>query len=244
MFRYRVIFFNAGGTLLQLKGTTFPILYSRLISRFLDRKVTPDEVYQAFRKAETWVLFRRKPGLLFTDLDQRKYQNVFYGQLGIKSRKKINQIERKIAEQLEMDFVLEKGAKMLLSILKQKYQIGLISNWDDSMRDILQDLGILDYFDSITLSEDVGVSKPDLEIFRSALADFSDIKPKETVYVGDDYQNDIIPAQKMKMFAILYDKGSAGMHGRPFQTEARCIKIKELMELPNILKKHEIVRNH
>lgn len=244
MFRYRVIFLNAGGTLLQLKGTTFPILYSRLISRILDKQVSSDEIYQAFRKAETWVLFRRKPGLLFTDLEQRKYQNAFYGQLGIKSRKKINQIERKIAEQLEIDFVLEKGAKMLLRVLKQKYQLGLISNWDDSMIDILQDLGILDYFDSITLSGDVGVSKPDIEIFRSALTDFPEIKPKETVYVGDDYQNDIIPAQQMRMFAILFDKGPAGMHGRPFQTEVKCIKIKELMELPNILKKHVMVRKH
>ena len=244
MVSIQIIFFNAGGTLIQLKGTTLPVFYSQLLSRILERPVSSEEIFQAFRKAETWVLSRRVPGALFTDLDQRKYQNAFYSQLGIINRKEINHIERQIAEQLELDFILEKGAKTLLRLLKPKYRLGLISNWDDSLIDILQNLGILDYFGSITLSGDIGVSKPDEKIFKSALADFPEVKPRETVYIGDEYLTDIIPAQQLKIFAILFDKGPSGMHGRPFQTNAKCIRIQELMELPNILEKHNTVRKH
>ncbi|UCG90588.1 MAG: HAD-IA family hydrolase [Candidatus Heimdallarchaeota archaeon] len=241
---FQVIFFNAGGTLIQLRNTTLPILYSQLLSRILKKSVSSEEIFLAFRKAEAWVLSRRIPGALFSDLDQRKYQNVFYGQLGISNRKEINWIEKQIADELEMDFVLEKGTKTILCLLKQKYQLGLISNWDASLIDILQNLGILDYFDSITLSGDIGISKPDATIFKSALEDFPEVKPKETVYIGDEYLNDIVPAQKLKMFAILFDKGPSGMHGRPFQTDVKCTKIKELEKLPEILNKHAIVRKY
>lgn len=244
MVNFKVIFFNAGGTLIQLRDTTIPILYSKLLSRILEHYISSEDVYKAFRKADTWAVSRRKPGALFTDLDQRKYQNVFYGQLGINNRKEINKIERKVADLIEMDFILEKGAKELLRILKPRYKLGLISNWDESLSGILQDLGILAYFDSITISWDIGVSKPDIEIFRSALEDFPDVKPKESVYIGDDYLTDIIPAQQLNIFPILFDKGPSGMHGQPLQTEAKCIRIHELTELPKILNKHSKSPKH
>ncbi|MFX1282652.1 MAG: HAD family hydrolase [Promethearchaeota archaeon] len=240
MTNFNVIFFNAGGTLIQLKNTTIPILYSEFLSR-KGKQVSPEEVYQAFRKAESWILSRKRPGALFTDLDQRKYQNVFYNQLGIRKRNQINQIEKLIAENLELKFSLEKDALRILRYLKSSYQLGIISNWDESLIEILDDLAILDYFDSITFSGEVGVNKPDLEIFRSALEEFPNVKPKETAYIGDDYITDIIPAQKLKMFAILFDKGPSGMHGRPFQTDVKCTIIRELAELPEILNKHVTV---
>jgi HAD superfamily hydrolase (TIGR01549 family) len=238
MAKFKVIFFNAGGTLIQLRDTTIPILYSKILSHILEKSISSAEIFTAFRKADTWALSRKKPGALFTDLDQRKYQNVFYGHLDIHSRKEINNIERKVADLIEMDFVLEKGAKELLSGLKPEYELGLISNWNESLSDILANLGVLNYFDSITISEDIGVGKPDSDIFRSALEDFPDVKPKESVYIGDDYLTDIIPALQMNIFAIFFDKGPRGMHGRPFQTEAKCIRIKELSELPKILNRY------
>ncbi|MFX1507465.1 MAG: HAD family hydrolase [Promethearchaeota archaeon] len=238
MVNFKVIFFNAGGTLIQLRNTTIPILYSELLSRILGSPISSEEIYKAFKSADNWAISRKKPGALFTDLDQRKYQNVFYGQLGISSRKEINRIEKKVADLIEMDFILEKGAKELLSGLKPRYELGLISNWDESLTDILHNLGILSYFNSITISGDIGISKPDTEIFRSALEDFPDVKPKESVYIGDDYLTDIIPALQLNMFAIFFDKGPSGMHGRPFQTEAKCIRINELSELTDILNKY------
>jgi len=234
MVKFKVIFFNAGGTLLQLKGTTLPRLYSRNLSKILKREISSQTVYEAFQKAEEWRLIR-KDWSLFTDLDQRKYQNAFYNYLGITNRKEINGIESELAEKLEMDFVLNKGVRNLLRKLSSQYQLGLISNWDESLTDLMESFGVSDYFESITISGDIGISKPDPEMFRIALRDFPNVKPKETVYVGDEYQNDIIPARKLKIFTVFYDHGPTGMHGHPFQPHVKGARINELSDLVKVL---------
>ena len=235
MSRFQVIFFNAGGTLIQLKNTTIPNLYSSILSSILKKTISPQDIYIAFRNADTWTLSRRNLGSLFSDLDQRKYQNIFYHSLGIKSRKEINRIERELAEQLEMEFVLEDGAFELLNSL-ENYKLGIISNWDESLRDILEELEIIDFFDSITISSEIGIGKPDHEIFKSALSDFPEFKSKNAIYLGDEYLMDILPAQELNIFAILFDKGPTGMHGIPYQKDKKCISIKKLSEFKEVLK--------
>ncbi|MHA1973156.1 MAG: HAD family hydrolase [Candidatus Hodarchaeales archaeon] len=234
MKRLSVVFFNAGGTLLQLRNTNLPNYYSELLSSITGKEVSADQIYEAFRNADNWVLSQNKVSL-FSDLDQRKYQSIFYGTLGIKNRKLINRIELELAEQIQLDYVLEENAKELLQSLREKYKLGIISNWDDSLIDILEDLDIYDYFDSITYSEDVGVNKPDLEIFRSAISDFPGVKAKETVYIGDNYEEDILPAMKIKMNVILFDKGSTGLHGYPFRPQVNCPRVSKLDEVRKYL---------
>ncbi|MFX0183530.1 MAG: HAD family hydrolase [Candidatus Hodarchaeota archaeon] len=241
MGRFRVIFFNAGGTLIQLKKTTLPILYSQHLSRILKKHMSPQEIYKAFHEADTWTLSRKNPGSLLSDLDQRKYQNIFYNQLGIHSRKEINRIENLLAEQLVLEFELEKNTKALLNSLSD-YKLGIISNWDKSLVGILLELEIAEYFDSITLSGEIGIGKPHTEIFKSAFIDFPGIKPREMVFVSSWYLRDIVVAQKLKIFPVLFNKGPTGMHGRPFYPDLKCVQIKELTDLPSILQKYSKVK--
>jgi putative hydrolase of the HAD superfamily len=172
-------------------------------------------------------------------MDQRKYQNAFYNELGINSRSIINDIESELAEQIDFSFQLEPGAKELLQELKKSYQIGLISNWGMDLYELLESLKIQDYFDSITISGEYGLSKPSLEIFKSGLADFPEVRPKHTVYIGDDYDLDILPAQDLNMFTILFDKGSSGMHGWPNRHNIKCPRVENLHEIPNLLNRYE-----
>ena len=137
---FKVIFFNAGGTLIQLRNSTIPKLYSKHLTKILDRTITPEQVFSAFRKAENWAISRKNHYYLFSDTDQRKYQNAFYNELGIKSRSNINLIESELAERIEFHFQLEPGAKELLQELKKNYQIGLISNWGMDLYEILESL--------------------------------------------------------------------------------------------------------
>lgn len=235
MNQFKVIFFNVGGTLIQLKDTTLPALYAKNLSEIIGKRLFHETIYEAFQKAEEWTI-SRKSHSLFSDLDQRKYQNVFYGHLGITNRRTINKIEAQLAQQIEMEFILEKGAINLLKSLSE-YDLGIISNWDESLIDILQELEIYDFFESITISGDVAISKPNIEIFKIALADFPKVKARETVYIGDDYHLDIIPAKQLKMMPILFDKGPSGLHGRPFYSNVDCIRIHTLKDIPTILHK-------
>ncbi len=235
----KVIFFNMGGTLLQLKDATIPQLYSKHLSTILERKISPDQVFTAFRKAENWALSRKNFYYLFSDLDQRKYQNAFYNELGVKGRSLINKVEVALADLIDLEFQIEKGARNLLHKLSKEYSIGIISNWDIDLYEILDSFELRKFFDSITISGEFGISKPSLEIFKSGLADFPEAKAKNTVYIGDDYDLDIVPAQKMRMFTILYDKGPSGMHGWPKRPKVKCPRVESLQDIPMILKKFE-----
>lgn len=81
---------------------------------------------------------------------------------------------------------LDYDAESLLKALREKYVIGLITNWEHSPRifELVDELGLHDYFDSIVVSDDVKFAKPDPRIFQVALCKHG-LLPSETIYVGD-----------------------------------------------------------
>ena len=68
---------------------------------------------------------------------------------------------------------LSEGAKETLNALRQRgYRLAVLSNNDSRLRSVLHDLEIDDLFDEIFISSELGVEKPDVEIFRTAERDF------------------------------------------------------------------------
>jgi HAD superfamily hydrolase (TIGR01509 family) len=74
----------------------------------------------------------------------------------------------------------------VLSILRKRYVVGLITNWEHTPRifELVDELGMHGLFDSIVVSDDVGCAKPDPRIFQIALEKHG-LAPSEAVYVGD-----------------------------------------------------------
>ena len=64
-------------------------------------------------------------------------------------------------------------------------RLGVISNWDSRLRALLGALGLAREFETIVVSCEVGVEKPDRAIFERALEDLG-IGPHEAFHVGDD----------------------------------------------------------
>ena len=77
-------------------------------------------------------------------------------------------------------------------------RLGVISNWDPSAKPILTGLGILDCFEVVVISSEVGASKPDERIFRIALEQ-AGIAPGVCLYVGDNYYDDAVGASAVGM---------------------------------------------
>ncbi|NQM12877.1 HAD-IA family hydrolase [Streptococcus suis] len=88
-----------------------------------------------------------------------------------------------------------------LEKLSQNYRLGIIANQSSSVRELLKEWGIESYFQLIILSEEVGLSKPDSTIFKLALQKAS-TTANRVVYVGDRYDNDIVPAKSLGMRAV------------------------------------------
>lgn len=60
---------------------------------------------------------------------------------------------------------------------------------------------LLDYFDHITTSTDTGVRKPNKQIFLNAI-DIANSQPSDILFVGDNWEADIIGAHSAGLKAI------------------------------------------
>lgn len=73
--------------------------------------------------------------------------------------------------------------------LEQGIQLGVISNFDSRLLDVLQALKLSNYFVNVTISSEAGVAKPHPRIFQVALETIS-CEPKDAIHVGDQYIDD------------------------------------------------------
>lgn len=102
---------------------------------------------------------------------------------------------------------LNKEAISTLNLIKNLgLKIGLITNVSRDGRayeKLLKRLKIIDYFDSLSFSSEVGYAKPNKNIFNHAINNLK-LRPSEVVHVGDLYELDVFGAINFGMKAILY----------------------------------------
>ncbi len=84
------------------------------------------------------------------------------------------------------EMYLDPEAESVLRKLKQTHPVGLITNWEHAPRiyELVEELGINNLFDVVTVSDEVGYAKPDPRIFASALNAVG-VQAEGSYYVGD-----------------------------------------------------------
>jgi putative hydrolase of the HAD superfamily len=73
----------------------------------------------------------------------------------------------------------------VLESLRGRYRLGIISNFDGRLRPILAQLGVLEFFELVVISSEVGADKPDPWIYTRALQ-LAGVAPAEAAHAGDD----------------------------------------------------------
>lgn len=88
-------------------------------------------------------------------------------------------------------------AEMLAGLKGLGMKLGIISNTAALFQvfDSLEEYGIRDYFQDVTLSSVTGMRKPAPDIFTVALRQLQS-KPEESIYVGDTISRDIIGSKR------------------------------------------------
>ncbi|MFO7708016.1 MAG: HAD-IA family hydrolase [Desulfobacterales bacterium] len=99
----------------------------------------------------------------------------------------------------------EKTHDVLETLKRNSLGLGVISNWDQSARDVLRDSNLIDYFDPIIISCEVGCSKPDPAIFRAAVAQ-AGVEPEACLYIGDNYYDDALGSRRVGMEALIINR--------------------------------------
>ena len=83
--------------------------------------------------------------------------------------------------------------------------LGLISNVDSDIQPMLEKLGIADWLTIRMTSAEAGVTKPRRGIFDRAV-EKTGFLHREVLYVGDQYQIDVIGARNAGLAALLIDR--------------------------------------
>jgi putative hydrolase of the HAD superfamily len=200
----RALFFDVGGTLLH----PFPsvgAVYASIAGRH-GITTTADAMERAFR--QSWAVLRR-PGL--TVSRKEWWRELVFRTLG--------QVNQACFEELFNAFArpdvwrkFPDAEETLREARARGLHVGVVSNWDERLRPLLDAMGLACCFDSMTISCEVGAEKPSAEIFLAALRS-AGVTAKEAVHVGDSHDQDVRGAEAVGMRAILLDRRGAGATG-------------------------------
>jgi HAD superfamily hydrolase (TIGR01549 family) len=111
------------------------------------------------------------------------------------------------------------------------YAVGIAGNQTERAGRLLLELGLP--ADFILTSDDLGAEKPDVAFFERLIAR-QDLQPETTAYVGDRFENDILPAQKAGLRGVLLRRGPWGyvneLHPDADQADFRLASLGDLRQ--------------
>jgi putative hydrolase of the HAD superfamily len=119
----------------------------------------------------------------------------------------------------------------VLTALRQRYTLGVISNFYGNVATLCQECGLAALCDVIIDSAQVGVSKPEQRIFTLALEQLGRA-PHTVAYVGDSFERDVLGAKAAGLHTIWL----CGLEPRPCPDPSVVdATISTLEELPAVL---------
>jgi putative hydrolase of the HAD superfamily len=207
--RYRAVFFDAGETILH-PAPSFPELFADVLAGFghaVDEdtirdglQAIPQRFVQAAERRELWTTSPERSRAFWTSVYDHFLESV----------------ELPTGDGLQTalyaaftdvrNYALFDDVPPTLDLLSRAgFRLGLVSNFESWLDDLLVHLGIRELFDVRVISGVEGVEKPDPAIFELAL-ERGGMRAEEAVYVGDVPALDVAPPRALGMGAVLVDR--------------------------------------
>jgi putative hydrolase of the HAD superfamily len=189
----KAIFFDAAGTLFYLTKTVGDhyALVGEQVGLNLDAKKLDDAFYSAWAKIPPREAIDGP-----RENDDKDWWRELTDQVLSEAAPEVGELDRDNFFEVVYEHFAESGAWELypdvtdvLTQLRRRFRLAIVSNFDGRLRVILEHLGISKYFGHIFVSSEIGADKPDPEIFRRALK-FLDLRPESVLHVGDDPERD------------------------------------------------------
>jgi len=158
-----------------------------------------------------------------------QYEEILLREAGVKADKQLILGLLGKMQQFKMKLVLFDDVMPALTNLKRRGLIlGLISNIDRDMTDTFNELGLSSLLQVMVTSQEVGFNKPQPQIFQEALKR-AGVRAPEAIYIGDQYQIDVVGANRVGMKGILLDRGGY------FNEITDCPRIQSLTQIKEFL---------
>lgn len=124
------------------------------------------------------------------------------------------------------------GAEELLRRVGERATVAVVTNnLLREQQDKLSVLGLGRYVDALVASEEIGVAKPEPEIFRVALERVG-CAPNEAVMVGDSWASDVLGAHAAGIPAVWLNARGMECPDTSFAREIRALEpVEELLDL-------------
>lgn len=127
-------------------------------------------------------------------------------------------------------FLFEGAAAVLTELRGRGHRLGIVSNGSAAtQRAKLAATGLAARVDAVLVSGEVGLRKPDPEIFRRAARELG-VEPRACVFVGDDPERDVAGAGRAGMRTAWLEHHRtwpAGLEPAPHRTLARLTDLLE-----------------
>ncbi len=102
-------------------------------------------------------------------------------------------------------FSIDQNTIHFLNQIKKQFKVGIITNGSTQRQKAkIINTNLNNYFDTIIISEEVGLSKPDKRIFELALNKLN-AQPENTLFVGDDLEKDIAGPQNVNIKGVWFN---------------------------------------
>jgi putative hydrolase of the HAD superfamily len=227
-----MVFFDAGETILH-PHPSFPELFARVCKRHgFDVETTRVRAVQE-RLAPHLVDLAEDTGVENPSLspdDSLRFWSHLYRRL----LAELDHQDEALVSRLYATFSSSASYRLFDDVLPnlkalhdRGYRLGLISNFEQWLEEMLVELEVGHLFDTAVISGLEGVEKPDPGIYRIAL-DRAGVRAPAAVHVGDSPAMDVAPASSAGMGTVLLDRA-----GRYRDWEGA--RIESLHELPHLL---------
>lgn len=94
---------------------------------------------------------------------------------------------------------------VLGQVARTGVKLGIVSNWDNRLRILYTRFALDRMFPVLICSAELGVEKPDPEIFLAACT-AAGVRPCEAVHIGDDAVNDVEGANRAGLVGLLHEE--------------------------------------
>lgn len=173
-------------------------------------ELDPDVINQAFRKnwkeqEKKFPVFGRNSGLTSRQWWDSLVQKTLTHSGMDSTDNKICIVSQHICTHFETGgwTLIPSSVSVLEELKKRNLTVGAVTNFDDTLENVLRRMSILQYFDFVLPAWTAGHAKPDPEIYLQALK-IANTSASESLHVGDDYQNDYIGPRKVGMKSVLF----------------------------------------